>query len=183
MLDFSLEALRSRSRHWQLSMLKPNRAPGVLALSCQTAVRSCQVYEEEPERDGGDAAAGSSTATGFAAKEALAVLRKHSIATASLLLRAGLSDHGLAPAADEIGGVAHRNSSTPTPTRISGRSAGTGRRKSSSLSRATSPTSSATPRAARRVSPRSADAMAEPWIVTPGRAQKTPELSLRGCQF
>ena len=41
------------------------------------------------------------TATGFAAREALAVLRKHNIATAPLLLRAGLSEHGLARAADE----------------------------------------------------------------------------------
>ena len=36
------------------------------------------------------------TATGFAAREALAALRKHNIATAPLLLRAGLSEHGLA---------------------------------------------------------------------------------------
>ncbi len=41
------------------------------------------------------------TATGFAAREALALLRKHNIATAPLLLRAGLSEHGLARAADE----------------------------------------------------------------------------------
>ena len=41
------------------------------------------------------------TATGFAAREALAVLRKHNIATAPLLLRAGLSEHGLARAVDE----------------------------------------------------------------------------------
>jgi AraC-like DNA-binding protein len=41
------------------------------------------------------------TATGFAARQALAVLRKHNIATAPLLLRAGLWKHGLARAADE----------------------------------------------------------------------------------
>jgi hypothetical protein len=41
------------------------------------------------------------TATGFAAREAIALLRKHKIATAPLLLRAGLSEHGLARPADE----------------------------------------------------------------------------------
>ena len=35
------------------------------------------------------------TATGFAAREALAVLRKHNISAAPLLHRAGLSEHGL----------------------------------------------------------------------------------------
>ena len=40
-------------------------------------------------------AQGLPTATGFAAREALALLRKHNIATAPLLLRAGLSEHGL----------------------------------------------------------------------------------------
>jgi hypothetical protein len=48
------------------------------------------------------------TATGFAAREALAVLRKHNIATAPLLLRAGLSEHGLARAADEANGLPPR---------------------------------------------------------------------------
>ena len=48
------------------------------------------------------------TATGFAAREALAVLRKHNIATAPLLLRAGLSEHGLARAADEGNGLPQR---------------------------------------------------------------------------
>ena len=48
------------------------------------------------------------TATGFAAREALAVLRKHNIATAPLLLRAGLSEHGLARAADEGNGFPQR---------------------------------------------------------------------------
>ena len=48
------------------------------------------------------------TATGFAAREALAVLRKHNIATAPLLLRAGLSEHGLAQAADEGNGLPRR---------------------------------------------------------------------------
>jgi hypothetical protein len=33
------------------------------------------------------------TATGFAAREAPALLRKHNIAAAPLLLRAGLSEH------------------------------------------------------------------------------------------
>jgi Arabinose-binding domain of AraC transcription regulator, N-term len=45
------------------------------------------------------------TATGFAAREALALLRKHNIATAPLLLRAGLSEHGLARAAAEGDGL------------------------------------------------------------------------------
>jgi AraC-like DNA-binding protein len=48
------------------------------------------------------------TATGFAAREALAMLRKHNIATAPLLHRAGLSEHGLARAGDESAGVAQR---------------------------------------------------------------------------
>ena len=48
------------------------------------------------------------TATGFAAREALAMLRKHNIATAPLLLRAGLSEHGLARAADEGNGLPQR---------------------------------------------------------------------------
>jgi AraC-like DNA-binding protein len=48
------------------------------------------------------------TATGFAAREALAALRKRNIATAPLLLRAGLSEDGLARAADESAGVALR---------------------------------------------------------------------------
>ena len=48
------------------------------------------------------------TATGFAAREALAVLHKHNIATAPLLLRAGLSEHGLARAADEGNGLSQR---------------------------------------------------------------------------
>src|SRR6202041_3091397 len=48
---------------------------------------------------------GLPTTTGFAAREAIAMLRKHNIAAAPLLLRAGLSEHGLAQAADESGGV------------------------------------------------------------------------------
>ena len=48
------------------------------------------------------------TATGFAAREAIALLRKHNIATAPLLLRAGLSEHGLARAADEGNGFPQR---------------------------------------------------------------------------
>jgi AraC-like DNA-binding protein len=48
------------------------------------------------------------TATGVAAREALALLRRHNIATAPLLLRAGLSEQGLARAADESAGVAQR---------------------------------------------------------------------------
>ncbi len=47
------------------------------------------------------------TATGFAARETLAMLRKHNIATAPLLERAGLSEHGLAWA-DGSTGVAQR---------------------------------------------------------------------------
>jgi hypothetical protein len=39
---------------------------------------------------------GLPTTTGFAAREAIALLRKNNIATAPLLLRAGLSEHGLA---------------------------------------------------------------------------------------
>jgi hypothetical protein len=48
---------------------------------------------------------GLPTTTGFAAREAIAMLRKHNIAAAPLLLRAGLSEHGLAQAADESDGV------------------------------------------------------------------------------
>ena len=48
---------------------------------------------------------GLPTTTGFAAREAIAMLRKHNIATAPLLLRAGLSEHGLARAADEGDGL------------------------------------------------------------------------------
>ena len=51
---------------------------------------------------------GLPTTTGFAAREAIAMLRKHNIATAPLLLRAGLSEHGLARAADEGDGLAQR---------------------------------------------------------------------------
>ena len=52
---------------------------------------------------------GLPTTTGFAAREAIATLRKHNIATAPLLLRAGLSEHELA-AADEGDGVPQRMS-------------------------------------------------------------------------
>ena len=55
---------------------------------------------------------GLPTTTGFAAREALAALRKHNIATAPLLLRAGLSEHGLARAADEGNGPPLRVSAT-----------------------------------------------------------------------
>jgi hypothetical protein len=51
---------------------------------------------------------GLPTTTGFAAREAIAMLRKHNIATAPLLLRAGLSEHGLARAADEANGLPQR---------------------------------------------------------------------------
>ena len=50
---------------------------------------------------------GLPTTTGFAAREAVAMLRKH-IATAPLLLRAGLSEHGLARAAGEGSGLPQR---------------------------------------------------------------------------
>ena len=46
---------------------------------------------------------GLPTTTGFAAREALAMLRKHNIATAPLLLRASLSEHGFARVADGNG--------------------------------------------------------------------------------
>ena len=39
---------------------------------------------------------GLPTTTGFAAREAIAMLRKHDIASAPLLLRAGLSEHARA---------------------------------------------------------------------------------------
>jgi AraC-like DNA-binding protein len=51
---------------------------------------------------------GLPTTTGFAAREAIAMLRKHNIATAPLLLRAGLSEHGLARAANEGNGLPQR---------------------------------------------------------------------------
>jgi hypothetical protein len=51
---------------------------------------------------------GLPTTTGFAARETLAMLRKRNIATAPLLLRAGLSEHGLARAADEGNGLPQR---------------------------------------------------------------------------
>jgi AraC-like DNA-binding protein len=51
---------------------------------------------------------GLPTTTGFAAREAVAMLRNRNIATASLLLRAGLSEHGLVQAADEGNGFAQR---------------------------------------------------------------------------
>jgi hypothetical protein len=51
---------------------------------------------------------GLPTTTGFAAREAIALLRKRGIATAPLLLRAGLSEHGLARAADESNGLLQR---------------------------------------------------------------------------
>jgi AraC-like DNA-binding protein len=59
------------------------------------------VEEESSQR-------GLPTTTGFAAREAIAMLRKHNIASAPLLLRSGLSEHGLARAADEGPGVAQR---------------------------------------------------------------------------
>jgi AraC-like DNA-binding protein len=49
-----------------------------------------------------------STTTGFAAREAMAALRKHNIAIAPLLHRAGLTEHGLARAADESDGFPQR---------------------------------------------------------------------------
>jgi hypothetical protein len=91
-----------------LKMLVANRVLGRFAISSQPADKSCQVYVREPEDEGGDAAAGLLTSTGFAAREALAVLRKHNIATAPLLLRAGLSEHGLARAAGEGNGLSQR---------------------------------------------------------------------------
>ena len=48
------------------------------------------------------------TATGFATREAIAMLRKHNIAAAPLLLRAGLSEHGLARPADDRDGLSQR---------------------------------------------------------------------------
>ncbi len=48
------------------------------------------------------------TATGFAVREALAELRKHNIATAPLLLRAGLSEHGLERTKNESDGLPQR---------------------------------------------------------------------------
>ncbi len=48
------------------------------------------------------------TATGFAAREAIALLRKHNVATAPLLLRAGLSEYGFARAAAEGHGLLQR---------------------------------------------------------------------------
>jgi AraC-like DNA-binding protein len=51
---------------------------------------------------------GLPTTSGFAAREAVATLRKHNIATAPLLLRAGLSEQGLSRAADEGKGFAQR---------------------------------------------------------------------------
>jgi hypothetical protein len=61
-------------------------------------VGAATVKEETSER-------GLPTTTGFAAREALAMLRKHNIATAPLLLRAGLSEHGLARGADDANGL------------------------------------------------------------------------------
>jgi AraC-like DNA-binding protein len=48
------------------------------------------------------------TATGFAAREAIAALRNHHIATAPLLRRAGLSEHDLAPAENDSNPAGHR---------------------------------------------------------------------------
>ena len=48
------------------------------------------------------------TATGFAAKEAIAVLRKHHVAIAPLLRRAGLSEHELAQAEYDGSPTSHR---------------------------------------------------------------------------
>ena len=45
------------------------------------------------------------TATGFAAREAPATMRKHKIVAAPLLLRAGLSEYGLSRAADKGSGL------------------------------------------------------------------------------
>src|SRR6476646_4817098 len=55
---------------------------------------------------------GLQTTTGFTAREALAMLRKRNIATTPLLLRAGLSEHGLAQAANESNGASGRVSAT-----------------------------------------------------------------------
>jgi hypothetical protein len=51
---------------------------------------------------------GLPTTTGFAAREGIAMLRKRNIATAPLLLRAGLSEHAIAQAGDESDGLAQR---------------------------------------------------------------------------
>jgi hypothetical protein len=48
------------------------------------------------------------TATGFAAKQAIAALRNHHIATAPLLRRAGLSEHDFAGAENDGNPVSHR---------------------------------------------------------------------------
>jgi hypothetical protein len=48
------------------------------------------------------------TATGFAAKEAIAVLRKHHVEIAPLLRRASLSEHDLAFAESDVNPASHR---------------------------------------------------------------------------
>jgi hypothetical protein len=83
--------------------------PRPLARLCQKGVKSCQLFMTGAATVGEEAGKqGLPTTTGFAAREAVAILRKHNIATAPLLLRAGLSEHGLARAADESAAVAHR---------------------------------------------------------------------------
>jgi hypothetical protein len=69
---------------------------GGLVFASQSAAKSCQVYERSPNMTVEMPPQVLATATGFAAREALALLRKHDIATAPLLLRAGPSEHGLA---------------------------------------------------------------------------------------
>ena len=74
-------------------------------------VGAATVKEETSQR-------GLPTTTGFAAREAIAMLRKRNIATAPLLLRAGLSEHGLARAADETNGLPQRVSCCRTKVQV-----------------------------------------------------------------
>ena len=85
-----------------------NRVLGRLLFQANRLINHARFCARSPSMTGEMPPQGLLTATGFAAREALAVLRKHNIATAPLLLRAGLSEHGLARAADESSGLSQR---------------------------------------------------------------------------
>jgi hypothetical protein len=68
----------------------PYRAIGVLLLRANFLLNQARFMKRSPNMTEEMRPQVLLTATGFAAREALALLRKHNIATAPLLLRAGL---------------------------------------------------------------------------------------------
>jgi hypothetical protein len=79
-----------------------------LVFVCQSAAKSHEVLERK--RNVAEEVTGQvlPTAMGFAAKQAIAALRKHHVQIAPLLRRAGLSEHDPALAEDDANPTGHR---------------------------------------------------------------------------